>query len=608
MPLRRALPVAAAALAGLGLLALAFELARRGQALAAAAAGAVLLTALVWAAEAFLVSFDLSCGSLRRGDPASRLVALTFDDGPGPDTPAVLAALDGAGARATFFVLGGNALERPDLVREIAARGHAVALHGFSHRKLHLAGPAAIASELDRGREAVRACGVEPVPFFRAPHGLKGPLLGRALRRRGLRLVGWTRGVWDTERPGAPRIVRRATRGLRPGEIVLLHDGCGTPGIDARRDQSAEAVPGIVRAARAAGLEPATIPEMTSRPPAPRREGSSLGTAQRLSTAALLVVAAVWAVHDIHWSRLREAAAFARPGLLLLAAGVNFAALFLQAARWHALLRPVSRPLRLRHAFEALLLGFAASTVVPARAGELARIQWLGRRTGLSRAAIVGSVGLDHLVNAAGLVGGLCLLPHLIEVPAWVRPAALTLLAFFGAGVTAALLLRPKEAAGEEEEAAFSGGEGEAQGAGPSGLKAIVAGCRRGLAAARDGRALGSSFALSLAAWGVELLVVVVSLEAVGLHLSLSASLLVLLAVNVALALPLTPPGNFGTLELGAVVALLGLGVEKEHALLFAVCYHVLQVGPIGLAGLLLASGRWLFAVPFGAGPPDQER
>jgi uncharacterized protein (TIRG00374 family) len=608
VPLRKALLVAAATLPGLALLVLAFALAGHGHALAAAALGAALVAATVWAAEAFLVSFDLSCGSLRRGDPGSRTVALTFDDGPGPDTPGALAALDRAGARATFFVLGAKALERPELVREIAARGHAVGLHGFSHRKLHLAGPATIASELDRGREAVRACGVEPVPFFRAPHGLKGPLLGRALRRRGLRLVAWTRGVWDTERPGPPTIVRRATRGLRSGEIVLLHDGCGTPGIDPRRDQTAQAITEIVRAARAAGLEPATIPEMATGASAPEREGSRFGAAQRVSTAGLLLVAVVWAVHDIHWGRLREAVAFARPGLLVLAAGVNFGALFLQAARWHALLRPVSRSLRLRHAFEALLVGFAVSTVVPARAGELARIQWLGRRTGLSRATIVGSVGLDHLVNAAGLVGGLCLLPHLIEVPAWVRPAAITLLALFGAGVTAALLLRPQEAASGEEGAAGNGGEGEAQESRPSGLRAIVARCRRGLAAARDVRALGSSFALSLAAWGIELLVVVVSLEAVGLRLSLSASLLVLLAVNVALALPLTPPGNFGTLELGAVVALMGLGVGKEHALVFAVCYHVLQVVPVGIAGLLLASGRWLFAVPLGSGAQDQER
>jgi uncharacterized protein (TIRG00374 family) len=597
VPLRRALPAAAAALAGSALLALASELGRHGHPLAAGIIAAALLATAIWAADAYLVSFDLSCGSLRRGVSASRFVALTFDDGPGPDTAAVLTALDRAGARATFFILGSKAIERPDLVREIAARGHAVGLHGFSHRKLHLARPETIASELDRGREAVRACGVEPVPFFRAPHGSKGPLLGRELRRRGLRLVGWTRGVWDTERPGASRIVRRAAEDLRAGEIILLHDGCGTPGIDPRRDQTADAVPEIVRRARAAGLEPATVPEMAALEAAPGRGPSRAAAAiQRVSTAALLIAAALWAVHDIHWDRLREAVAFARPGLLLLAATVNFGALFLQSARWHALLRPVSRPLRLRDAFEALLIGFAASTVVPARAGELARIQWLGRRTGLSRATIVGSVGLDHLVNAAGLVFGLCLLPHLIEVPAWVRPAAVTLLAFFVAGVTAALLLRPK-AAGEAEDDA-----------GESGMKAILSGCRRGLAAARDRRALGSSFALSLAAWGVELLVVVLSLEAVGLRLSLSASLLVLLAVNVALALPLTPPGNFGTLELGAVVALMGLGVGKEHALVFAVCYHVLQVGPIGLAGLLLASGRWLFAVPVGIGPQDQER
>lgn len=606
MPPGKALPVAAAALAALGWLAGAVALAGSGHALAAAVAGAALLVAMVWSAEAFLVSFDLSCGSLRRGHPASRFFALTFDDGPGPDTPAVLDALDRAQARATFFVLGCKALERPDLVREMAARGHAVGLHGFSHRKLHLAGPAILASELDRGRDALRSCGVEPVPFFRAPHGLKGPLLGRALRRRGLRLVGWTRGVWDTERPGVSRIVGRATRGLEPGEIVLLHDGCGTSGIDPRRDQTAEAVPGIVRAARDAGLEPVTVAEMAAETSAARRERPRRFTVQRVSMAALLAVAAAWAVHDIRWRWLHEAFARARPELLLLAACVNFLALFLQSARWHALLRAVHRPVRLRHAFEALLVGFAASTVVPARAGELARIEWLRRRTGLSPSAVAGSVALDHLVNAAGLVGGLSLLPHLIEVPAWVRPAALTLLALFAAGVVAALLLRPRGAGAAV--AAREDGDDEPAGPGTSRLKAILAGCRRGLAAAGDTRALGTSFALSLAAWGMELLVVVLSLEAVGLRLSLSASLLVLLAVNVALALPLTPPGNFGTLELGAVVALLGLGVAKEHALVFALCYHALQVVPVGLAGLLLASGRWLLVAPAGGGPRDQKR
>ena len=213
---------------------------------ATAAVGLALLQAL-WP------RFDLGGRSLRRGPAAGRAVALTFDDGPGEDTPAVLAALATAGVRATFFVLGEAARRRPDLVRAVAERGHEVGLHGDTHARLAFAGPRRIARELDRGAEAIRAAGVEPAPLFRAPHGWKGPLLTRAVEARGLRLVAWTRGVFDTARPGAEVIAARATRRMRPGEILLLHDGCGTPGIDPRRDQTAAAVPEIVDRWRAAG-------------------------------------------------------------------------------------------------------------------------------------------------------------------------------------------------------------------------------------------------------------------------------------------------------------------------------------------------------------------
>lgn len=221
-----------------------------GLALVLAVAAAALL-----ALHAFWPPFDLAGRTLRAGRGGGRLVALTFDDGPSDDTPAVLDALDRAGAPATFFVLGEAAERRPDLVREIARRGHAVALHGHTHARLVLAGPRRVAEELDRCRDAIRRAGVEPARLFRAPHGWKGPFLPGALRARGLTLVAWTRGAWDTERPGAAEIAARASRRPRPGEILLLHDGCGTPGADPRRDQTAEAVPEIVRRWRAEGYE-----------------------------------------------------------------------------------------------------------------------------------------------------------------------------------------------------------------------------------------------------------------------------------------------------------------------------------------------------------------
>jgi len=171
----------------------------------------------------------------------------------------VLEALDRAGVHATFFVLGAAVRRHPGLLREVARRGHLVALHGDTHAKLHLAGPARVARELDACAAAVRAAGVVPAPLFRAPHGFRGPFLHRALRRRGLTLAAWTRGVFDTARPGAEVIAARATARPRPGEILLLHDGCGSPGIDRRRDQTAAAIPEIVRRWREAGFEFVTL-------------------------------------------------------------------------------------------------------------------------------------------------------------------------------------------------------------------------------------------------------------------------------------------------------------------------------------------------------------
>lgn len=259
MPAGKRILLALGLLAGATPLAGAALLARAGRPGAALALALATLLLALAAAQALWVRVDLTGRSLRRGPRDRREVALTFDDGPSDDTPAVLAALDAAGVRATFFVLGEAALRRPELVREVAARGHLVAQHGHTHARLLAAGPARVAAELDRGAAAIRAAGVEPAPLFRAPHGLRGPFLGAALRARGLTLVGWTRGVFDTARPGAAAIAARATARMRPGEILLLHDGCGTPGIDPRRDQTAAALPALVARWRAAGYAFVTL-------------------------------------------------------------------------------------------------------------------------------------------------------------------------------------------------------------------------------------------------------------------------------------------------------------------------------------------------------------
>ncbi len=181
-----------------------------------------------------------------RGDRDGRAVYLTFDDGPSPRaTPSILDTLERYGTPATFFMVGRYAEGHPELARAVAAAGHLVGSHTYSHRKLTLLGPATVGREIHEGHRAVAAAaGVEP-GAFRAPHGHRNPFVDRTLRRMGCPLVGWTLGVWDSDRPGAPEIRRRARVGMRPGTVLLLHDGDGYDP-DGDRSQTAEALPGIL--------------------------------------------------------------------------------------------------------------------------------------------------------------------------------------------------------------------------------------------------------------------------------------------------------------------------------------------------------------------------
>jgi len=203
--------------------------------------------------------FGSALGQLPRG--TTPRVALTFDDGPNPDaTPRILDTLAGERVPATFFLLGKHVERWPHLARRLADEGHAVGNHGWFHRKLHWRGPGYVRLDLELGTEAIAtASGVRPT-VFRAPHGFRSPWVSAIARELGQRTVGWTLGVWDSARPGADRIARRAIDGTRAGTILLLHDGDGyDPGGD--RSQTAEALPMIIRELRARGFEFTLLPE-----------------------------------------------------------------------------------------------------------------------------------------------------------------------------------------------------------------------------------------------------------------------------------------------------------------------------------------------------------
>ncbi|HEX9306321.1 MAG TPA: lysylphosphatidylglycerol synthase domain-containing protein [Anaeromyxobacter sp.] len=569
MPLGKRLAVVAAVLATLALAAAGVALASSGSPRPGGALAAAALAAGVLALHVFWPPFDLGLGSLRRGARSDRRAALTFDDGPSADTPAVLDALERAGVRATFFVLGVAAERRPELVREVARRGHEVALHGHTHARLALAGPREVAKEIDRGREAIRRAGVEPAPWFRAPHGWKGPFLGRALRARGLRLVAWTRGAWDTERPGAGAIAERAARRPRPGEIVLLHDGCGTPGIDARRDQTAAAVPEIVRRWRAAGFELVTVGALAaSSPPGV----ASAGRALRLGALAGGVALAAFALARVDLRAVGASLAGARPALLALGVGANLVSLATHAARWRAVVIAPGGRVRYRDALVAILAGFAAGLVLPGRGGDLLRAHLLARRARVSTAAVVAASALDYVVGTVAFVVALAALGAAAPLPSWGLRALALMAALAAAAAAAAFLLRP--------------------GRGPARSSGLVARLRGGLAALHDARALATSIGWGLAGWVAEGAIALATLAALGLPATPTAAALVVIAASAAAAVGISP-GNAGTFEVATAIALAGLGVPTGAAVAFALAFHAVHVVPVALLGgaMLLREG-----------------
>jgi peptidoglycan/xylan/chitin deacetylase (PgdA/CDA1 family) len=194
--------------------------------------GAVELAVLgAWAAFStsgvFFPWLDMYAPSLSRGPRGRREVALTFDDGPHPETTRrVLALLAVTPHRATFFVLGNKVRRHPELVREIHEAGHTLGIHGDTHDRLHsFRGAARVAGEIARAQAAIEASAGVRTDLFRPPLGHTSPLTSIGMRRAGVKLVGWSARGYDGLAGSDPKsIVRRVRADLEDGAIVLLHD------------------------------------------------------------------------------------------------------------------------------------------------------------------------------------------------------------------------------------------------------------------------------------------------------------------------------------------------------------------------------------------------
>lgn len=192
----------------------------------------------------------------RKGE---RFVALTFDDGPWPGSTArILDTLRAQNVRATFFMLGGRAQKNRALARRVAREGHQIGNHTLGHAYAGRVSEKEIARQIHVGAIAIRRVTHVRPTVLRPPGGLVTSGLIAQARKERERIIMWTVDPQDWRRPGAGAIARRVIGQVRPGSVVLMHDGGGD------RRQTAAALPYIIRALKAKGYTFVTVDELES--------------------------------------------------------------------------------------------------------------------------------------------------------------------------------------------------------------------------------------------------------------------------------------------------------------------------------------------------------
>ncbi len=214
----------------------------------AVAAGAAIYASVAPTSQAF--GRTLVAGS------DARELALTFDDGPNDAaTPQLLEALARYNVRATFFLIGGFARQRPELVRRVAAAGHLIGNHTMTHPKLSLTAAARVRQEIEECSSVLEDITGERMEFFRPPFGARRPVVLRIARELGLVPVMWNVTGFDWNPIGADAILGNLNAGIQKnrererGSNLLLHDG-GHRAMGADRMDTVRAVEQLLEAHR----------------------------------------------------------------------------------------------------------------------------------------------------------------------------------------------------------------------------------------------------------------------------------------------------------------------------------------------------------------------
>ena len=181
-------------------------------------------------------------------DDGRTAIALTIDDGPNPVyTPQVLRLLDQYRVTATFSMIGVQAAAHPGVAREVAAAGHVIANHTWTHLNLAWLPPVLVGDQIDRGTAAIHSATGRVPHLFRAPYGAWSPLVLQRCAQARMIPLGWSVDPRDWSRPGVPAIIANIMRNTRGGSIILEHDGGGN------RSQTVAALKYVIPRLLAAG-------------------------------------------------------------------------------------------------------------------------------------------------------------------------------------------------------------------------------------------------------------------------------------------------------------------------------------------------------------------
>ncbi len=158
-------------------------------------------------------------------DTSEKKIAISFDDGPHPEiTPKLLSLLDKYNVVATYFCVGRHVADNRDIAADIISKGHIIGNHSFSHSGyFDLFSSAKMHNEIVDTNDIIeRATGVKP-RFFRPPYGVTNPMLGRAIRKAGMKSIGWSLRSFDTVLK-TDKVISKLINHTKPGDIVLFHD------------------------------------------------------------------------------------------------------------------------------------------------------------------------------------------------------------------------------------------------------------------------------------------------------------------------------------------------------------------------------------------------